>query len=68
MAKTLQTITVTLPLGGEMSIDMDGVKGKACIDITKSLQEAMGGDVTSQKKKPEYFKEEIVKEKLKTGH
>lgn len=65
--KTYQTITVVIPLGGEVTFDVEGVKGKACVDITKSIQDALGGDVTSSKKKPEYFDKETEKAKLKTG-
>ena len=67
MPKTYHSITLTFPPGGEVNIDVEGVKGKACLDITKSIQEALGGDVTSQKKKPEFFKEETLKDKVKTG-
>jgi len=67
MAKSSHTITLTFPPGGEVNIDVDGVKGKACLDITKSIQEALGGDITSQKKKGDFFKEDSLKEKVKTG-
>lgn len=67
MAKTYQTITLLIPPGGDVNIDVEGVKGKACLDITKSIQDALGGDITSQKKKPDFFDKETVKDKLKTG-
>lgn len=66
MAKNYHTITVTIQKG-DVSFDVEGVKGKACTDITKSLEEAFGGDVSSRKKKAEYFQTETEKEKLKTG-
>lgn len=68
MAKSYHTITLLIPPGGDVNIDVEGVKGKACTDITKSIEEALGGDVTSRKKKPEFFDKETEKEKLKTGH
>ena len=51
----------------DVNIDVEGVKGKACTDITKSIEEALGGDVTSRKKKPEFFDKETVKDKLIVG-
>lgn len=67
MAKTYHTITLLIPPGGDVNIDVDGMKGKACTDITKSIEEALGGDVTSRKKKPEFFDKETLKEKVKAG-
>lgn len=68
MAKNYHTITLLIPPGGDVKIDVEGVKGQSCTDITKSIEEALGGDVTSRKKKPEFFDKETEKAKLKTGH
>lgn len=68
MAKTYHQVTILITKDGKLSTDVEGVKGQACLDITKSLEEAMGGDVTSRKKKPEFFDKETNKESIKTGH
>jgi len=63
------TIDILIPLGpGDIKIEVDGVKGSLCTDITKSLEEALGGNVTSRKEKPEYFEaEETVRDTVKMG-
>jgi hypothetical protein len=67
--KTTHTITILIPPGAtDVKIDVDGVKGKACTDITKTIEDALGGDVTSRKKKPEFFDKETHTEKIKAGH
>jgi hypothetical protein len=68
MAKTYHTVTLLIPPGAtDVKIEVDGTKGKMCTDITKSIEEALGGDVTSRKKKPEFFDKETVSEKNKVG-
>ena len=66
---TYHTVDILIPLGpGDITIEVNGVKGSLCTDITKSLEEALGGNVTSRKEKPEYFEaEEILKDTVKMG-
>jgi hypothetical protein len=69
MANNYHTVTLLIPPGAaDVKIEVDGAKGSVCTDITKSIEEALGGDVTSRKKKPEFFDKEVVKDKLKTGN
>lgn len=69
MAKTTHTITILIPPGAtDVKIDVNGLKGKACTDITKTVEDALGGDVTSRKKKPEFDQKEELKDKVKVGH
>ena len=66
MPKNYHTITVLIPKGAtDVKIEVDGLKGGSCIDITKSIEEALGGDVSSRKKKPEFFDKETEKAKVK---
>lgn len=43
---------------GVATIEVNGVKGKACTEITKKLKKAMGGKTVSEKVKPEYYQAE----------
>ncbi len=45
-------ITVDVLTNGEVAIDVDGVDGKKCLDLTKTLEEKLGGEV-DRKMKPE---------------
>jgi len=44
----LQTIDVYIDESGNVSIELDGFKGMSCTDVTKALEEALGGDVISR--------------------
>ncbi len=45
MAK--QTHTVEIGLDGEVAITVAGIKGKACTDATRQVEEALGRTVSS---------------------
>jgi hypothetical protein len=42
---------------GKVSFTVEGVKGDACLAETKFLEDALGGQVLSQEKTPEYYEE-----------
>lgn len=44
---------------GEVIVEVEGAKGKSCVDLTKDLEEALGS-VESRKKKTDYWKQNIV--------
>ena len=67
MAANYHTVTVLIPPTGDVKVDVEGVKGTLCVDITKGIMDALGGDVTSSKKKPEFFDKETNKDKVKIG-
>jgi len=37
-----ERITITIDKEGNASLDVAGVKGKKCLDLTKELEEALG--------------------------
>lgn len=41
----IQEIEVTINKDGQMELHVRGVKGEACLDITRPLEEALGGEV-----------------------
>ena len=43
-------ITVDVLTNGEVTIDVDGVEGKKCLDLTKALEKKLGGDVDREMK------------------
>lgn len=53
------TITVKVSAdGAETSMEVNGVKGASCTDITKGLTDAIGM-ITDSEKTPEYYQEDL---------
>ena len=51
----LQEIEIIIEKDGQVRLEVRGVKGQSCLDLTKALEEALGGDVTSREMKPEAY-------------
>jgi hypothetical protein len=49
----LQEIDVFIDKSGEVRVEVRGVKGPACLDITKQLEAALGGQIASREMTPE---------------
>ncbi len=49
----LQEIEVTINKNGQVEIHVRGVKGEACLDLTRSLEAALGGEVILREMTPE---------------
>jgi len=43
-------VTVDVLTNGDVTIDVDGVEGKKCLDLTKALEKKLGGDVNRNMK------------------
>jgi hypothetical protein len=41
----VQTIDVFIEKDGQVRIEVRGVKGKSCLDLTKPLENALGGQI-----------------------
>ena len=54
-----QDIEITISPKGEVSFEMKGVKGGACLGETKFLELALGGDgaVVEQQRTAEYYEQ-----------
>jgi len=46
-----QIITIDVDEKGNVSIDVEGVDGHKCLDITKSIEEKLGGEIDRKMKK-----------------
>jgi hypothetical protein len=44
----VQEIEVTIDENGQVQIHVIGIKGDACLDITRPLEQALGGQLTRQ--------------------
>jgi hypothetical protein len=52
-----QDIEIVITPKGEVTFQVKGVKGGGCIDETKFLEQALGGEVVDQQKTGEYYEE-----------
>jgi hypothetical protein len=58
----LQEIEVFIDEDGQVHIEVRGVKGMGCLDLTKDLEEALGGEIESREMTPEAY--ETVQEQV----
>jgi hypothetical protein len=49
----LQEIEVVIGKDGEVQIQVRGVKGQKCLELTKELEEALGGEILARVMTPE---------------
>ena len=52
-----QEIEITIGPNGEVSFTIKGVKGPKCLDETKFLEEAVGGEVLVRERTTEYYEQ-----------
>ncbi len=50
----IQEIDVFVKPDGTVSFEVRGVKGKKCMDITKGIEELLGGQITQRDMSEEY--------------
>ena len=50
-------VEIRIDKEGKTHIEVFGMEGQGCEDITRLLQEALGGQVEDVQQKPEYFVE-----------
>jgi hypothetical protein len=58
----LQEIEVFIEKDGQVRIEVRGVKGMSCLDLTKDLEAALGGQVEEREMTPEAY--ETVQEQV----
>ena len=58
----LEEIEVFIDKDGKVRIEVRGVKGMSCLDLTKDLEEALGGEVEDREMTPEAY--ETVQEQV----
>jgi len=52
-----QDIEIVITPKGEVTFQVKGIKGGSCIDETKFLEAALGGDVVEQQKTGEFYEQ-----------
>ena len=52
-----QDIEIVINAKGEVTFTVKGVKGGSCMDETKFLEQALGGDVLEQEKTSEFYEQ-----------
>jgi hypothetical protein len=55
-----EEIEITVGPDGTVDLQVKGVKGKRCLDLTKDLEDALGGDVEQRKHSAEYYETEAT--------
>jgi hypothetical protein len=53
----MQEITIRVGKGGKINLNVDGVKGGSCKDLTKNLEKAFG-NVSDTENTQEYYEQE----------
>ena len=51
----LEEIEIVIDKDGQVHIQVRGVKGTACLELTKDLEAALGGQVESREMTPEAY-------------
>ena len=62
----MQEIKLTIGTDGKVNIDVAGVPGPACKDLTKSIESALG-KTESVEKKPEFYQQQATSAKQRLG-
>ena len=66
----VQEISVTIDPNGQVQLEVHGVKGESCLDITRALEAALGNVILVREMTPEALEspsnEEAVSPNLKT--
>lgn len=60
----LQEIDVFIEKNGQVRVEVHGVKGMACLDITKDLENALGGEIEEREMHHEAYEtdQEVVED------
>lgn len=53
-------MNVTIMPNGEVKMQIEGIKGKKCLDLSKGFEEALG-EVADRKLTSEYYQEQFAK-------
>ena len=52
-----QDIEIVINAKGEVTFQVKGIKGGSCLDETKFLEQALGGEVVDQQKTGEFYEQ-----------
>lgn len=51
----LEEIEILIDANGKVTFQVHGIPGKACLDVTKKLEEALGNEIIKREYTGEYF-------------
>ena len=63
MSKQVEAVIDT---DGSVTIEVDGVAGPSCTEYTDAVVNALGGEVISDTKKPEFYQKEKTTQKVRS--
>jgi len=56
----VQEIEVFIDADGNVELQVRGVKGEGCLDLTRQLEESLGGQVERRKMTPEAYQRDSL--------
>lgn len=56
----VQEIEVDIAADGRVELRVRGIKGESCLELTRQLEESLGGDVVSREMTPEAYQAEAT--------
>lgn len=62
----MEEIKIIIAKNGQVTIDVEGIKGSGCKNLTKALEKAFG-TTTKSKKKAEYYDQQDVSDNQGVG-
>ena len=62
----MKKLKITVSPSGEVLVQVEGVAGASCTDVTKFLEDALGGKVESRELTADYYAAEVG-ETVKVG-
>ena len=70
IAVEFEEVEVFIDKDGRIQLHVKGVKGMSCLDTTKSLEEALGGEVESKEMTSDAYEtvQEIVQNRQEEKH
>ncbi len=65
----LQEVDIYIDKDGRVRLEVRGVKGEACLDLTRPLEEALGGQIETREMTPEAEErqENVEQKRVKRG-
>ena len=53
----LQELEIVIKPDGEVVLDVKGVKGERCLDITRPFEQLLGGEIVERRHTDEYYQQ-----------
>ena len=68
--KEIQELEVSITTDGRLSVEVHGVKGPRCLELTRELEDALGGEIVERRHTFEYDQATITdkeRDRLRRG-